>query len=115
MSLCNDDSDSCLPLDLSLTNLVRFGKGWGSPISRDLGLVLCPGIGVDWRRLPREKGFFMARQRRKADLPQKICPVCQRPFTWRKKWADCWEEVKYCSERCRRRRSPPADPTSQPG
>jgi hypothetical protein len=30
--------------------------------------------------------------------------VCQRPFTWRKKWADCWDEVKYCSDRCRRRR-----------
>ncbi|TVQ51596.1 MAG: DUF2256 domain-containing protein [Spirulina sp. DLM2.Bin59] len=44
----------------------------------------------------------MARQ--KADLPQKICPVCDRPFTWRKKWATCWEEVKYCSDRCRRRR-----------
>jgi len=37
--------------------------------------------------------------------PSKICPVCQRPFTWRKKWQDCWQEVKYCSERCRRRRS----------
>jgi hypothetical protein len=23
----------------------------------------------------------------KANLPQKLCPVCQRPFTWRKKWA----------------------------
>ncbi|MBW4655455.1 MAG: DUF2256 domain-containing protein [Kaiparowitsia implicata GSE-PSE-MK54-09C] len=43
--------------------------------------------------------------RSKSDLPQKICPVCDRPFTWRKKWADCWDEVKYCSERCRRRRS----------
>ncbi|CDN16580.1 hypothetical protein RintRC_0546 [Richelia intracellularis] len=31
--------------------------------------------------------------------------MCQRPFTWRKKWKDCWNEVKYCSERCRRRRS----------
>ncbi|MEB3232177.1 MAG: DUF2256 domain-containing protein [Leptolyngbyaceae bacterium] len=41
----------------------------------------------------------------KADLPQKICPVCDRPFTWRKKWEACWDEVKYCSERCRRRRS----------
>ncbi|MGD1861936.1 MAG: DUF2256 domain-containing protein [Leptolyngbyaceae cyanobacterium] len=47
----------------------------------------------------------MARQRSKADLPTKVCPVCQRPFAWRKKWADCWDEVKYCSERCRRRRS----------
>lgn len=47
----------------------------------------------------------MPRQRQKADLPSKPCAVCGRPFTWRKKWADCWDEVKYCSERCRRHRS----------
>ncbi|MBF2048272.1 DUF2256 domain-containing protein [Leptolyngbya sp. NK1-12] len=47
----------------------------------------------------------MGRVRSKADLPTKICPVCQRPFTWRKKWEDCWDEVKYCSERCRRHRT----------
>ncbi len=46
----------------------------------------------------------MAKQRSKSDLPTKICPVCDRPFTWRKKWAECWDDVKYCSERCRRRR-----------
>lgn len=40
--------------------------------------------------------------RRKADLPSKICPVCQRPFAWRKKWERDWESVKFCSERCRR-------------
>ena len=34
----------------------------------------------------------------------KLCPVCGRPFQWRKKWKDVWEEVRYCSERCRRRR-----------
>jgi hypothetical protein len=39
---------------------------------------------------------------RKKRLPEKICPVCQRPFAWRKKWAAVWKEVKYCSERCRR-------------
>ena len=38
----------------------------------------------------------------KPHLPTKICVVCGRPFTWRKKWADVWAEVKYCSERCRR-------------
>ncbi|WP_201584906.1 DUF2256 domain-containing protein [Psychrobacter sp. HII-4] len=27
-------------------------------------------------------------------------PVCQRPFTWRKKWEKDWEQVVYCSERC---------------
>jgi len=39
----------------------------------------------------------------------KVCPVCGRPFQWRKKWKDVWEEVRYCSERCRRRRSSAAD------
>jgi len=39
--------------------------------------------------------------RRKSDLPTKVCPVCGRPFAWRKKWERVWEEVKYCSDRCR--------------
>lgn len=38
---------------------------------------------------------------RKADLPQKICPVCARPFSWRKKWEKVWDEVCYCSAKCR--------------
>ena len=37
---------------------------------------------------------------KKENLPSKLCVVCQRPFTWRKKWERCWEEVKYCSKRC---------------
>ncbi|MBY6106198.1 DUF2256 domain-containing protein [Ferrimonas balearica] len=37
--------------------------------------------------------------------PEKICAVCHRPFSWRKKWARCWVEVRYCSERCRRHRN----------
>ncbi|NNF80828.1 MAG: DUF2256 domain-containing protein [Rhizobiales bacterium] len=41
-------------------------------------------------------------RQKKAQLPQKICPVCARPFTWRRKWARVWERVIYCSERCRR-------------
>jgi len=43
----------------------------------------------------------MARMRSKADLPKKTCLVCSQPFSWRKKWARDWENVKYCSERCR--------------
>ncbi|MGB0206709.1 MAG: DUF2256 domain-containing protein [Candidatus Puniceispirillaceae bacterium] len=39
---------------------------------------------------------------RKSDLPSKICLVCNKPFNWRKKWARDWDNVKYCSERCRR-------------
>ncbi|WP_374707459.1 DUF2256 domain-containing protein [Meiothermus sp.] len=37
----------------------------------------------------------------KAHLPIKVCPVCSRPFQWRKKWAQNWPDVMYCSERCR--------------
>jgi len=62
-------------------------------------------VGILWLTVENPKFRIMARSRSKSDLPEKICPVCQRPFTWRKKWADCWDEVKYCSERCRRRRS----------
>ena len=43
---------------------------------------------------------------KKANLPEKICVVCQRPFAWRKKWKDVWDSVKYCSEKCRRKRDP---------
>ncbi|WFL69445.1 DUF2256 domain-containing protein [Pantoea sp. X85] len=39
---------------------------------------------------------------KKNELPTKICTVCGRPFTWRKKWEKCWGEVRKCSERCRR-------------
>lgn len=38
----------------------------------------------------------------KANLPSKMCPVCERPFFWRKKWERDWDNVIYCSERCRR-------------
>lgn len=44
----------------------------------------------------------MPKMIRKGDLPQKTCPVCQKPFAWRKKWERDWENVVYCSERCRR-------------
>ncbi|MFO1496487.1 MAG: DUF2256 domain-containing protein [Lysobacterales bacterium] len=39
---------------------------------------------------------------RKADLPQKTCACCGRPMVWRKRWARCWNEVKYCSDACRK-------------
>ncbi|MHC6528891.1 MULTISPECIES: DUF2256 domain-containing protein [unclassified Vibrio] len=45
----------------------------------------------------------------KCHLDSKICPVCQRPFYWRRKWQHCWQDVKYCSERCRRTRQKSAD------
>lgn len=79
----------------------------------------------------------------KQTLPEKTCLVCQRPMQWRKAWAKVrlrlahsaflalcrpttwhetpldhwlqnWEEVKYCSERCRRRRSEVQPEAEQP-
>ena len=38
----------------------------------------------------------------KRDLPTKICAACGRPFAWRKKWARDWEQVRYCSDACRK-------------
>jgi hypothetical protein len=43
----------------------------------------------------------MAKMRKKADLPRKICMGCGLPMVWRKKWEKVWEEVRYCSDRCR--------------
>jgi hypothetical protein len=42
---------------------------------------------------------------KKSHLPTKICPTCTLPFAWRKKWEKNWENVKYCSEKCRRNKS----------
>ncbi|MEK9531479.1 MAG: DUF2256 domain-containing protein [Alphaproteobacteria bacterium] len=40
--------------------------------------------------------------RKKSELPEKQCPICEKPFIWRKKWSKDWENVIYCSERCKR-------------
>ncbi|MDG1099300.1 MAG: DUF2256 domain-containing protein [Bacteroidia bacterium] len=42
---------------------------------------------------------------KKSELPTKVCLVCNRAFTWRKKWERDWVHVKYCSEKCRRNKS----------
>ena len=38
----------------------------------------------------------------KKRLQLKNCLVCNKPFNWRKKWKRDWDNVKYCSEKCRR-------------
>jgi hypothetical protein len=43
----------------------------------------------------------MPKMRKKSDLPTKTCLTCARPFAWRKKWERAWDEVRYCSDRCR--------------
>lgn len=34
----------------------------------------------------------------------KTCVSCGRRIAWRAKWARSWDEVRYCSDACRRRR-----------
>ncbi|WP_189362401.1 DUF2256 domain-containing protein [Algibacter mikhailovii] len=41
----------------------------------------------------------------KKNIPHKICAVCNLNFTWRKKWRNNWNNVKYCSEKCRRNKT----------
>ncbi|RRA47989.1 DUF2256 and DUF3253 domain-containing protein [Acidipila sp. EB88] len=36
-------------------------------------------------------------------VPSKPCVVCGREITWRKKWERSWDEVRYCSDGCRKR------------
>lgn len=39
----------------------------------------------------------------------KVCVSCGRRIQWRAKWSDSWDEVRYCSDACRRRGVSAAD------
>ncbi|MCX6509301.1 MAG: DUF2256 and DUF3253 domain-containing protein [Actinobacteria bacterium] len=41
--------------------------------------------------------------------PEKDCVVCGRTITWRKKWSRSWDEVRHCSDACRKRGIQPVD------
>ncbi|WP_378143887.1 DUF2256 domain-containing protein [Cnuibacter sp. UC19_7] len=52
----------------------------------------------------------MGRTRSGASRPEregpgstKVCESCGRAFAWRAKWAQSWDDVRYCSDACRRR------------
>lgn len=49
-------------------------------------------IVPDMSRVPQIKNGFAP----------KVCIVCAKEFEWRKKWARDWENVRYCSDRCRK-------------
>lgn len=54
--------------------------------------------------MTREVRVQMPRRTHDTPRPEKLCPVCQRPFQWRKKWERDWDRVIYCSDGCRRGR-----------
>lgn len=43
------------------------------------------------------------------DTSPRTCWSCGRTMTWRRAWARDWEQVRYCSQTCRRRRIRPVD------
>lgn len=74
------------------------------PCSCSSTASLCQPTGPCCHQPPPQltkKGSGKHKAPNKADLPSKVCLCCGRPFTWRKKWAKVWDEVKYCSDRCR--------------
>ena len=38
------------------------------------------------------------------DPAEKTCASCGRRIEWRKKWADDWDQVRFCSDACRKRK-----------
>ena len=71
------------------------------------GALRTRSLAMNDRRDGKQDGF-----RNPHNLPVKTCIVCNRPFTWRKKWEDSWDEVTTCSKSCNaeRKRSSRADP-----
>jgi hypothetical protein len=39
----------------------------------------------------------------------KVCDACGRRIEWRRRWADDWDQVRWCSQACRRRKVRPED------
>jgi len=43
------------------------------------------------------------------EIFEKICEKCGRIIEYRKKWAKDWNDVRYCSEQCKRKKLNPED------
>ena len=41
--------------------------------------------------------------------PAKTCQSCGRTIEWRRTWVRDWQDVRYCSAACRRRKVAPVD------
>ncbi len=77
--------------------------GFGGPPSSAHPKKSLPQIStrLESKRISRTIYRSIMKGVKKANFPSKICVVCGRPFTWRKKWEKVWDEVKFCSDRCR--------------
>lgn len=52
--------------------------------------------------MPKKSGKSFGGGLPPSQRPSKVCAACGLPFSWRKKWERDWENVKYCSERCKK-------------
>ena len=91
-------------LDLIWLDQVLGWLGSCSKFWKGLGICSCSLALMGRQRTERSDVVSGVRPR---DRPTKTCPVCGKPFQWRKKWKDVWDEVRYCSERCRRQKKSP--------
>ena len=96
----------CLALgSLSVSLVFCCASSLSSPCLLNLYPKKCNERISVWRYLIYCYSPSRMKRIQKANLPRKICIVCERPFSWRKKWKNCWEEVLYCSNGCRKRKS----------
>ena len=49
------------------------------------------------------------REEAQGSQASKLCAACGRRMEWRKGWAKNWDEVKFCSDGCRRRKGGAVD------
>lgn len=78
------------PLDRSKTPSLFLNSLVDTPASR---VCFCSA----GRRFEQSK----AKPAERMSGEPKVCHSCGREITWRKKWERCWEEIKYCSDKCR--------------
>lgn len=46
--------------------------------------------------------LFIFKRKRSVSTDTKICTSCGRTIEYRKKWERNWDQIKYCSDECRR-------------
>ncbi|MFN7721541.1 MAG: DUF2256 domain-containing protein [Pirellulaceae bacterium] len=114
----------------NLTALHSMETGWRAkkqtaiaspaPFQSTLASILLPHstrhrfiqIGIERADLSADSTFSECTMpHKKMHLPEKICVACGRSFAWRRKWAAHWEQVRYCSERCRNGGTPTTQKT----
>ena len=91
----------------------RSKRGQGAALVLTGGALFLPLLGRSNHCSHFENTGLITvpKMRKKADLPTKLCATCGLSFAWRKKWEKVWNEVRYCSDRCREAaRKRPASP-----